>query len=190
VTDTGTRTRRFTIGLGLVVGGLLLLAACTTIRGLIDTEEALQQAGFTDVEVDFSSDNGFDQVEIAVRPESTELVPEAETEEAARVVWTNFPLRFDLLRIELVGATFDGETPAATTYTYSEMAEIFGARPPGLDEKELSDDVVKAGVGVLVVLAVGGLLFTTAVVLAIIFGVRASRRRKSAVPPPWPPAPH
>ncbi len=103
------------------------------------------------------------------------------------MVWTNFPLRFDLLRIELVGTAVDGAT--ATTYTYGEMAEIFGPRPPGLDEKELGDDVVKAGVGVLVVLAVGGLLFTAAVVLAIVFGVRASRRRKLAGPPPWPPKP-
>jgi hypothetical protein len=168
--------------LGLL--GVLVLAGCTTIRGLIDTENALGRAGFTDVDVNFSSDNGFDQVEVALRPKSTEL-PAADAEAAAQVVWTTFPLRFDLLRIERLGP---GDSQV-TTYTYSEMAEIFGARPAGLDDKELGDDVVRAGVGVAIVLAVGGLLFTIAVVLAIVFGVRASRRRKSAVPPPWPPVP-
>jgi hypothetical protein len=49
--------------------------------------------------------------------------------------------------------------------------------------------VVRAGLGVAIVLVVGGLLFLTAVVLAIVFGVRASRRRASATPPPWPPVP-
>ncbi|MEA2972264.1 MAG: hypothetical protein QOG82_722 [Actinomycetota bacterium] len=178
-------SRRLAVGLAVVT--LLLLASCTTIRGLIDTEEALGRAGFTDIDVSFSSDEGFDQVEVVVRPPSVEN-PDASAEEAARVVWTNFPLRFDLLRVELLGTTSDSGT-AFTTYTSSEMAEIFGPRDPGLDEKELGDDVVRAGLGVAVVLAVGGLLFTAAIVLAIVFGVRASRRRASATPLPWPPVP-
>ena len=126
-------------------------------------------------------------MEIIVRPPSVEN-PDASAAEAARVVWTSFPLRFDLVRVELLGTTLDSGT-AVTTYTYSEMAEIFGPRDPELDEKELGDDVVRAGLGVAIVLVVGGLLFTAAIVLAIIFGVRASRRRASATPPPWPPVP-
>ena len=47
--------------------------------------------------------------------------------------------------------------------------------------------MVRAGLGIVIVLAVGGVLFLGAVVLAVIFGVRASRRRKSVTPPPWPP---
>jgi hypothetical protein len=168
--------------IALSVLGLLLLAGCTTIRGLVDTENALTRAGFTHVDVNFSSNNGFDQVEVALRPKSTEL-PKADAEDAARVVWTTFPLRFDLLRLELLGTG----GPEVTTYTYSEMAETFGARPPGLDDKELGDDVVRAGVGVAIVLAIFGLLFTVGVVLAIVLGLRASRRRRSVVPPPWPP---
>ncbi len=171
---------------GLVLVGVVLLAGCTTIRGLIDTEEALEQAGFTEVSVDFSSDNGFDQVEVAVRPPSAEAAPEASLDEAARVVWTVFPLRFDLLRLELVGGRVEG---FSATYTYSEMVEIFGPRDPDLDEKELGDDVVRAGLGIAIVLIVGGVLFLAAVVLAIVFAVRASRRRASLTPPPWPPPP-
>jgi hypothetical protein len=169
----------------LIVVGLVLLAGCTTIRGLIDTEEALKRAGFTDVDVNFSSDNGFDQVEVAVTPPGSEGAGESALNEAASVIWTTFPLRFDLLRVELGG----GSEGQSVTYTYSEMAEIFGPRPPGLDEKELGDDVVRAGLGIAIVLVVGGLLFTAAIVLAIVFGVRASRRRASATPPPWPPVP-
>ncbi len=179
----GRRRGRWTVG--LVVAGLLLLAGCTTIRGLIDTEEALQQAGFTEVEVDFTSADGFDQVEIALRPPSVETAPGVSAEEAARVVWTEFPLRFDIVRVELLGPA----DAFVTTYTYSEMQEIFGPRSPELDEKELGDDVVRAGVGIAIVLVVGGLLFLAAIVLAIVFGVRASRRRAARTPPPWPPVP-
>jgi hypothetical protein len=180
----GRATGRLAVALAVV--GLVLLAGCTTIRGLIDTENALGRAGFTEVDVNFSSNNGFDQVEVGLRPPSRELTDtDADAREAARVVWTTFPLRFDLLRLELLGP---GQ-PDIITYTYSELEEILGPRPPGLDDKELGDDVVRAGVGVAVVLAIGGLLFTVAVVLAIVFGLRASRRRKSVVPPPWPPAP-
>ncbi len=173
-----------TVALGIALVGLVALSACTTIRGLIDTEDALVRAGYTDVDLGFDSANGFDQVHVTLRPESTEGGAEGQAERAAEVVWTVFPLRFDLLRIELLGA-FEG--PGTVTYTYSEMAEIFGPRPPDLDEKELGDDVVRAGLGVAIVLAVGGLLFTVAVVLTVMLGVRASRRRKAITPPPWPP---
>jgi len=173
----------FGVRVVLVVLGVVLLAACTTVRGLLDTEQALEGAGYTQVDVGFDSNNGFDQVEITLLPDGTETSADEQAERAAEVVWTTFPLRFDLLRIELLGR-FEGE---ATTYTYGEMAEIFGPRDPGLDDKELSDDVVRAGLGIAIVLAVGGLLFLAAVVLAIVFGVRASRRRKAVTPPPWPP---
>jgi len=167
--------------LGLV--GLLLLAGCTTIRGLLDTERALGEAGYTQVDVGFSSANGFDQVEITLDPEFAEGDAEEQAEHAAEVVWRVFPLRFDVLRIELLGSS-EGEI---STFTYSEMAEIFGPRPARLDEKELGDDVVRTGVGIAVVLAIGGFLFLVAVVLAIVLAIRASRRRKLVTPPPWPP---
>jgi hypothetical protein len=169
----------------LALAGLLLLAGCTTVRGLIDTEDALRRAGYTDVDVGFDSANGFDQVKATVRPPSTEGGADGQAEGAAQVVWTTFPLRFDLVRVALLGE-FEGST-SAFTYTYGEMAEMFGPRPPGLDDKELGDEVVKAGVGIAVVLVVGGLVFLAAVVLAIVLGVRASRRRTSVTPPPWPP---
>ena len=172
--------------MGVALVGLFLLVSCTTIEGLIDTEDALQQAGFSEVDVGFDSDNGFDQVRVTVRPGSTEGGADAQAEQVAEIVWTVFPLRFDLLRVRLLGS-FEG--PSTTTYTYGELAEILGPRPPQLDEKELGDDVVRAGVGIAIVLAVGGLLFLAAVVLAIVLGVRASRRRKAVVPPPWPPVP-
>jgi hypothetical protein len=171
------------VGLGLVVVAILLLTGCTTVRGLLDTEQALDRAGYTDIDVGFSTEEGFDQVEITLRPEIVGEDPAEEAERAADVVWDVFPLQFDLLRIEFLGPAED----EAHTFTYSEMREIFGPRDPELDEKELGDDVVRTGVGIAIVLAVGGLLFLIAVVLAIVMGVRSSRRRQSRTPPPWPP---
>jgi len=177
--------RRAAAAVGLVLA-VLLLGACTTVRGLIDTEEALTDAGYTDVEMGFNSAEGFNQIEVTLRPGSTLGGADA-AEEVAEVVWKTFPLGFDVLVIVLRGSL--DFYAGAYRYTYSEMAELFGPRPAGFDDKELSDDVVRAGLGVVIVLAVGGLLFTAAVVLAIVFGVRASRRRKSLTPPPWPPVP-
>lgn len=182
------RTRRSVRGLAVVaaaVAALAVLAGCSTIRGLIRTEEALARAGFSDADVTTSSDSGFDQVEITVRPPASGTAPDASAETAARVVWTTFPLRFDLLRVSLSGSA-DG---FVATYTYGEMAEIFGPRDPDLDEKDVGGELVRAGLGVMIVLAVGGMLFLAAVVLAIVYGVRTSRRRAAAAPPPWPPAP-
>jgi hypothetical protein len=180
----GRRGRRGAATGALLAAAVLLLASCTTIRGLIDTEEALEGAGYTEVDVGFDSANGFDRVEVTLRPPSAEGGAEAQAEEAARIMWTSFPLRFDLLRIELLGS-FEG--PSTTTYTYGEMTEIFGPRPAELDDKELGDDVVRTGVVIAVVLAVGGLLFLGALTLAVVFAVRAGRRRKAATLPPWPP---
>lgn len=177
------RLRPGRAGLALALLALLVLAACTTVRGIIDTERALEDAGFTDVDTGFESAEGFDQIEIAVRPVSTEGDAESEADQAASVVWTTFPLRFDFLQVELLGP-FEQYT---TTYTYGELAEIFGPRPANLDDKELSDDVVRAGLGIAIVLAVGGIVFLAGVVLAIVMGVRTSRRRQSVTPPPWPP---
>ena len=174
------RIRRAAL-LVLAVVGLALLAGCTTIKGLIDTENALDRAGFTDVDVNASTDNGFDTVEITVRPPA-EGSAASEAERAAEVVWTTFPLRFDLVRIKLLGP--DDTT---TSYTSSEMREIFGPRSPDLDEKELGDEFLKVGVGVAVVLLGGGLFVVGAVVLVIVLAVRSSRKAKLVTPPPWPP---
>jgi hypothetical protein len=176
------RRRGVAIGLAALTA-ILLLAGCTTVRGLLDTEQALDRAGYTDIDVGFNTDEGFDQVEITLRPEVIGSDADEEAERAAEVVWDVFPLRFDLLRIDFLGPAED----EAHTFTYSEMAEIFGPRAPQLDEKELGDDVVRTGVGIAVVLVVGGLLFLAAVVLAIVMGVRSSRRRQSRGVPPWPP---
>ncbi len=181
------RARRPGAALVVALVGLVALAACSTVRGLLDTERALERAGYTQVDVGFSSANGFDQVEVGLVPAPTELSEvdaDDEAERAAEVVWTVFPLRFDLLRIELLESS-DG---AVSTFTYGEMDELFGPRDPALDEKALGDDVVRTGVGIAVVLAVGGLLFLGALVLAVVLIVRASRRRKGISPPPWPPA--
>jgi hypothetical protein len=184
VTGGGRRGGRSAAFGALLSAVVLLLASCNTIRGLVDTEEALERAGYTEVDVGFDSANGFDRVDVTLRPPSTEGGAETQAEQAARIMWTTFPLRFDLLRIDLLGS-FEG--PSTTTYTYGEMVEIFGPRPAELDDKELGDDVVRTGVVIAVVLAVGGLLFLGALTLAVVLVVRAGRRRKAVTPPPWPP---
>lgn len=168
-----------------VLLGLVALASCTTVRGVIETRDALSAAGFEEVDVGFDSREGLDRLDVTVRPllEPTSLGEEAER--AAQVVWTTFPLRVDIFRVEVLGP---GEARTAT-YTAGEMADLFGPRPADLGDEELGDDVVRTGVAVGAVLLVAGVVVVAGLTVATVLAVRSSRRRKAMPPPPWPPVP-
>ena len=161
----------------------LLLASCSTFGGAFDTEEALVDAGFAEASVDFSTSDGFDELDVEVDPGSLEGDGDSLTELAAGVVWTNFPLQFDDLQIVLTGP-FGGYE---TFYTYDELYELFGARPAGFDEKSIGDDIARTGLVAAIVVGVGLLLFVAVAVVVVILIVRAKKRRGTTVRPPWPP---
>ena len=86
------------VALGLAAGFLLQhrLASSTPT-------EALRDAGFADVGVDFSSSDSFDELDVTTDPASLEGDGDSLAELAAGVVWTNFPLRFDDLEVTMTG---------------------------------------------------------------------------------------
>ena len=153
---------RIPVVVALVVALGTLLISCSSIGGLIDTEEALGDAGFSDTSVDFSTSDGFDELDVAVDPGFLEGDGDSLAELAAGVVWTNFPLQFDDLRIVLTG-DFEGYE---TFYTYDELYELFGPRPAGFDERSIGDDFARSGLIVAVVVGVGLLVFVAVAVLA------------------------
>ena len=133
--------------------------------------------------VDFSTSDNFDELDVTVDPGCSEGDGDSLAELAAGVVWTNFPLQFDDLRIVLTG-DFEGYE---TFYTYDELYELFGPRPAGFDERSIGDDFARSGLIAAIVVGVGLLVFVAVAVVAIILIVRARKRRGPTLPPPWPP---
>ncbi len=167
----------------LVLALGLLMASCSSFGGAVDTENALSDNGFSATSVDFSTSDGFDEVEVTTDPGSLEGDGDSLAELAAGVVWTNFPLQFDDLHIVLTG-DFEGYE---TFYTYDELYELFGSRPAGFDERSIGDDFARSGLIAAVVVGVGLLVFVAVAVVVVILIVRSRKRRGAPVPPPWPP---
>jgi hypothetical protein len=160
-----------------------VLVSCTSATSSADTVNALLDAGFADANVDFSTSDGFDALDVTADPGTMEGDRDSLAELAAGVVWTNFPLRFDELDVVLTGR-FDGDQ---TFYTYDELYELFGPRPPGFDDRSIGDDFARTGLVVAAIVGGALLMFVVVAAVTIVLIVRASRRRARAAPPSWPP---
>ncbi|MFD2792955.1 hypothetical protein ACFS27_05275 [Promicromonospora vindobonensis] len=88
---------------------------------------------------------------------------------AATVVWTELPMRFDVLAIEYQGETREIE--------YESLANEPGPRPAGLDDTSVGDHM--AGVGNVLVVAGGIALLVLLIVAApiVVLGRRNLRKR-------------
>ncbi len=175
---TWRRSQRALVAAGLCVAVALLTLGCGTISAFVDLQSALQEAGFTDITVNIDQASGPETLLVAADAPST-MSPEEADERAARIAWTQFPRRFERLRLQLDGRD--------QTSTRAELERRFGPRPADLDDEELGDDVRRMGVGVLVGLAIGGVLCVGLVILVVVLVVRSQRRSRSA-PPPWAPS--
>lgn len=165
---------------------LVLLGGCSTVRAFTELDDALSDAGFSSTQVNVAAG---DPVTLTVKADapSGDSTEEAH-DEAARVVWESFPLRFEEARI-----TVDGER---RTVTSAVLQERFGDRPAGLEEGSLSDEVNRLGIGLVVGVVVAGLLAVVVVGVVVLLVVRRRRRAAQPVPPistggppPWAPPP-
>lgn len=185
-----TRLARW--GAPLVLAVLAVLAGCSTVRAFTDLTSELESAGFTSTQVNVA---GGDPVALTVRANA----PSGDTTDeghdaAAEIVWDTFPRRFAEARISI-----DGDD---RTVTRAQMQDRYGDRPAELDDGgELSDDINRVGVGVLVALLAGGVLVVAIVGLVVLLVVRSRRRRAGSrpglygppgsemTPAPWAPRP-
>lgn len=178
-----------------LAAGLLLLmavsAGCGTVRAFTDTIEALEDEGFSKVQVNVA---GGDPVALTVKADGP---PGESTDEAHRIaselVWDEFPRRFDEARISI-----DGDRQVLTR---GQLQERFGDRPEGLDDQDLGDDVNRIGLGLVLTVLLASVLVVAVVGLVTLLLVRSSRRsprspsRPSARlpagtgPAPWAPPP-
>lgn len=174
----GAATRRARALLLALAVALVALAACSTISSLSGLIEDLRDEGFTDVTANVDTSDTSVLVVSADAPGATE-VSEAQ-DQAAEVVWTRFPRRFEGLRVSI-----DGER---REWTYAELEQELGARPDGLDDTDLQGDVDRLAVYVLVGALGAGVVGLIAVGLIVAVVVR--NRRKVAPPTriqPWMP---
>ena len=150
--------------LGVVLAAVLLLPACGGTRGVGDTRHALEREGYRDVAVTVRSGGGIDVVRVDAAGD--------EPDRAARVVWTNLPVRFDQLVVAL--------PPAGTsTYSYETLAQRLGPRDRSLDRKQVNEQVVRHGLDLMLVLTLGALLSVGGVVTLVWLVLRAARRGRS-----------
>lgn len=171
---TGGR-RQWRAAAALVLCGLAL-AGCRNVRGVAPTRQALEQAGYRDVEVSFRSGGGIDLVRVDAVPATGTPPDEQGLRAAGEAVWRTLPLRFDQLHVSV-------RAPGAvvgTTFGYEELSRLFGAREPGLDRRQVGDEVVESGLKLVVLLSIGALLSVGLVVGLTLFALRNVRRRRSA----------
>ncbi|HEX2046744.1 MAG TPA: hypothetical protein VHF27_03210 [Acidimicrobiales bacterium] len=145
---------------GLLALALLGLAGCGRAEGVSDTRRALEGAGFTAVDVGVRSGGGIDVVRVDAAG--------GDPARAAEVVWDTLPVRFDQLVVALGAGT--------SSYGYAALVERFGPRDPDLDRKQLSDQVVRDGLDLMLWLTLGALLSVGGVVALALLVVRTARR--------------
>jgi hypothetical protein len=168
------RRARFVLALALAV--VAALAACSTISSFADLIEELQEEGFTDVSANIDQRNASALVVSADAPAGT-TVTDAQ-DQAAEVVWTRFPRRFEGLRV-----TIDGEREE---WTYDQLEDELGPRPAGLEDGDLGDDINQVALIAVIGTLVAGVVGIAVVGLIVFLVVRANRRNR----PPRPTWPH
>ncbi|MDQ4071130.1 MAG: hypothetical protein M3203_16915 [Actinomycetota bacterium] len=154
-----------TVARAALAVALLVLTACGGAEGVADTRRGLEDAGYSEVDVTVRSGGGIDVVRV-----DTAAGPEPER--AARVVWTTLPVRFDQL-VVTVG-------PAGDSYGYRSLVERFGPRDRSLDRKQISEQVVRDGLDLMLLLALAALLCVGGVVTLGLLVVRAARAGRPA----------
>ncbi len=153
------------VAVGLAVAALLV-AGCGTVRAFLDLQEALEEEGFTDVNVNVGVGDG-----LLIEGRAPSDLDRREAEErAAEIAWTEFPRRLDSLTVELDGGS--------RVFSRGELEEQFGPRPSGLDDKDLEDDVRDFGVGLVIALVAGAVLCVGLIILAVVLVRRSGRKKR------------
>jgi hypothetical protein len=155
---------------------LVFAAGCGTIGAFVDLQENLQDAGFSDVNVNVDSDSGGDVLRIEATGPPGDTPAEAQ-QKAAEIAWTTFPRRFELLRLDIGGQS--------VTLNRAQLEQEFGARDPDLDDKELEDDVRNLGIGLLIALAVGFVLCVGLIILIIVLVRRSGKKKRAQQQQQW-----
>ena len=172
----GPGRRRWWLVVVAVVVGAIVLSSCSGITSIIDTQTALQNAGFGSVQV--KPDVTANTLSVSV---SVDALPvEADAQRAALVVWQSFHERFDRLSIAVHGG---GQT-VDDSFTFAQLEANLGTRNPSWNRTS-----VEAGTryfAYLVIGVVGGVLALVVVIVLLVQRRRRRRRPPGTGGAPWP----
>ena len=166
---------------GLALAAVLLLfgaTGCAGIEAIVETEEALVDAGFADATVDWSSENGVETVGVywAARATTAEALTR-ESLAAAEVIWRVAPVRFDVVRTDPYVEYSEDRFNSLRTFPRDQLERELGPRPEGLDRSV--GDLLR--VGHYVRWAIGGIVaFLASAMLIVVLVLRSSRRGRAA----------
>lgn len=173
------RRSRAAVVLGAAVAVSVALGGCGPVRDTARTVRALERAGYTNVDVaPFGDSHG--HLQVKATPSSSEGGPEGQANQAAGIVWTVFPMRFDHLTVAV--GTPQGRV--AQVHSYDDMAQTFGPRDPSLDKRAMSDEVEAVAIKVTAIVVAAWILVAGGSTLAAVLVVRRRRRRRSAAAVP------
>jgi hypothetical protein len=160
----------------LAVVVVFLLSGCSAAVDLRNDLEpvrsALVDAGFDDAGVHIGRVEGtrLSKDLATMVLVGGDMDAEETTEVAARVVWSELPMRFDTLVMEYDGQRYE--------VGYAELEARFGPRADGLDDVAIRE-VVGAGAEAAAWLAVGIVLLALLLVALIVWRRRARGRRRA-----------
>jgi hypothetical protein len=175
------RRRPHRAGIAFLALIAVLLGGCAggnPLQTAIEMSGRLAEDGFRDTNVNLNSTNGRDIVVVSASGHDS-LSGEPAFIRAGELVWTQLPLRFDEIRIEIGND--------ATKASRQQLETSFGPRDPALDEQTIGGAIGGAFATIGIIVLAVTLVVITAVVLLTLWLVRRSRRRRPA--PPWSPGP-
>lgn len=151
-----------------VVGMLcLLLTGCSAVTTLIDTSQALRDAGYQSVSVGFHLGSG-DEVDVSVKVSAE--ATNANAQDVAHIVWEKFHERFEWLHVTVHGSA---SSSVFRVYSYQDLVSLFGTRNPAWDRRTISSATTRLGAVIVVGLVVAG------AVIAVVAVVVSRRRRRA-----------
>ncbi len=174
--DARAGRRTLTAAILALVAAAALLAGCSALSALLDTQQALQDAGYQSVHVGFHTNGSADDIDVSVTVSAAPS--QADAVNVASVVWARLHERFDFLDV-----TVHGTGSAVTNdFSFDELQQMFGPRNPSWNQTTVAAGNQQLGFIIIGVLA--------AIALAIVAGaVFFTRRRRRRAPPGWPGGP-
>jgi hypothetical protein len=181
------RERTLAPRLVVVLALAVLAAGCTLVGANSQINQIMRDEGVRPEGVGVQTRNGVTQLTVSYRTAAPDLDGALlESRRLAKALWERAPVGFDVLRLEPGGV----ENLTHITMTSADLAREFGPRPErkggGMTGGLLRDLAV---IGLVVLLAVGGLV---TLVVVLVRGARRKARPSRPPPPPpgaWPPPP-
>ena len=184
---TGRRVRRLpgrVRAAGVVIALLVAMvgvAGCGVISSMVDTEQALQAAGYQSVSVHYSFPGSGDRVDVHV---SVAAPPtQGDVRDVASVVWHHLQNRFRILNVSVRGTGSGGGQVASASYSFPALQALFGPRNPSWNSTSIRQSAEHLGFAILAGI---GLIGAVVAVVAVVM-TRRNRRRRSpwGGGPPW-----